>query len=148
MYDPTGSSMTAATRKPAATPSKPVASKAANVDYSNEHRRTARESKSKAPVLGLNDPGYGDAPDAQKATDTALDVTKLSLAERSKLSRDLARNAGSKTDSRSVNERFRSSLGMKKGGAVKKMASGGMASSVSKRADGIAQKGKTRGKMC
>jgi hypothetical protein len=40
------------------------------------------------------------------------------------------------------------SAGMKKGGAVKKMASGGMASSASKRADGIAQKGKTRGKMC
>jgi hypothetical protein len=34
---------------------------------------------------------------------------------------------------------------MKKGGMVKKMASGGMASS---RADGIAQRGKTRGKMC
>ena len=37
------------------------------------------------------------------------------------------------------------SAGMKKGGAVKKMASGGSASS---RADGIAAKGKTRGKMC
>lgn len=37
---------------------------------------------------------------------------------------------------------------MKKGGAVKKMASGGMTrSSASKRADGIATKGKTRGKM-
>jgi hypothetical protein len=40
------------------------------------------------------------------------------------------------------------SAGMKKGGAVKKMASGGMASSASKRADGIAQKGKTKGRMC
>jgi hypothetical protein len=36
----------------------------------------------------------------------------------------------------------------KKGGKVKKMASGGMTSSASKRADGIASKGKTRGKMC
>jgi len=34
---------------------------------------------------------------------------------------------------------------MKRGGSVKKMASGG---SVSSRADGIAQRGKTRGKMC
>ena len=34
---------------------------------------------------------------------------------------------------------------LKRGGAVKKMASGG---SVSSRADGIAQRGKTRGKMC
>jgi len=37
---------------------------------------------------------------------------------------------------------------MKRGGRVKKMASGGMtSSSASKRADGIATKGKTRGKM-
>ena len=35
-------------------------------------------------------------------------------------------------------------MGMKKGGGVKKMASGGSASS---RADGIAQKGKTKGKL-
>jgi hypothetical protein len=34
--------------------------------------------------------------------------------------------------------------GMKKGGGVKKMASGG---SASKRADGVAQRGKTKGKM-
>ena len=40
--------------------------------------------------------------------------------------------------------------GMKKGGKVKKMASGGMtskSSSASKRADGIAQRGKTKCKM-
>jgi hypothetical protein len=40
------------------------------------------------------------------------------------------------------------SAGMKRGGAVKKMASGGMTSSASKRADGIATKGKTRGRIC
>jgi hypothetical protein len=43
------------------------------------------------------------------------------------------------------------SLGMKRGGAVKKMAKGGMTSSpmsnASRRADGIASKGKTRGKI-
>jgi len=38
-----------------------------------------------------------------------------------------------------------SNMAMKKGGKVKKMSSGGSASS---RADGIATKGKTRGKMC
>jgi len=38
--------------------------------------------------------------------------------------------------------------GLKRGGKVKKMASGGMTSSASKRADGIATKGKTRGRMC
>lgn len=45
-------------------------------------------------------------------------------------------------------EMRRESRGMKKGGAVKKMASGGSVSSASRRADGIAQRGKTRGKMC
>lgn len=41
--------------------------------------------------------------------------------------------------------------GMKRGGQVKKMSSGGMtskASGASKRADGIAQRGKTKGRMC
>jgi hypothetical protein len=37
---------------------------------------------------------------------------------------------------------------MKRGGTVKKYASGGMVSSASKRADGIASKGKTRCKIC
>lgn len=37
--------------------------------------------------------------------------------------------------------------GMKHGGAVKKMAKGGSVGSASKRADGCAQRGKTRGKM-
>jgi hypothetical protein len=38
-------------------------------------------------------------------------------------------------------------LGMKRGGAVKGYASGGSVGSASRRADGIATKGKTRGKM-
>lgn len=37
--------------------------------------------------------------------------------------------------------------GMKKGGAVKKYASGGSVSSASKRADGIAKRGKTKGRI-
>jgi hypothetical protein len=37
--------------------------------------------------------------------------------------------------------------GMKKGGKVKKMAKGGSVGSASKRADGIASRGKTRGRM-
>ena len=39
-------------------------------------------------------------------------------------------------------------LGMKKGGAVKKMSSGGKASTASSRGDGIAQRGKTKGRIC
>jgi hypothetical protein len=38
-------------------------------------------------------------------------------------------------------------LGMKKGGSVKKMASGGKVSSASKRGDGCAVRGKTKGRM-
>ena len=37
--------------------------------------------------------------------------------------------------------------GMKKGGKVKKMKKGGTVSSASKRADGIAVKGKTKGRF-
>jgi uncharacterized protein YjcR len=37
--------------------------------------------------------------------------------------------------------------GMKKGGKVKKMAKGGSVGSASKRADGVATRGKTRGRM-
>jgi outer membrane biosynthesis protein TonB len=85
---------------------------------------------------------------APAAKTAPVDETKLSLSDRMKLSRDRAK-AGSTTDTRSVSQRLRAAFGMKKGGATKKMASGGMtSSSASKRADGIAVKGKTRGKMC
>jgi len=77
----------------------------------------------------------------ETATPAPVDETKLSLSERLKLSRERARSGSGQTDTRSVNERF---AGLKKGGAVKKMASGGM---TSKRGDGIASKGKTRCKM-
>lgn len=78
---------------------------------------------------------------AAKPTPVELDETKLSLSDRIKMSRERARSGSGKTDTRSVNERLSS---MKKGGAVKKMASGGM---TSQRGDGIASKGKTRCKM-
>lgn len=42
----------------------------------------------------------------------------------------------------------RENEGMRRGGAVKKYASGGSVSSASKRADGIAQRGKTKGRIC
>ena len=65
-----------------------------------------------------------------------VDKTKMSLAERAKLSRESARSGSGATDTRSVSQRLRSAFGMKNGG------------SASSRADGIATKGKTRGKMC
>ena len=86
------------------------------------------------------------AESAPAAKAAPVDVTKLSVAERRKLSRENPSVSGP-TDTRSVSQRLRSAFGMRSGGATK-MASGGMASSASKRADGIAVKGKTRGKMC
>jgi hypothetical protein len=47
----------------------------------------------------------------------------------------------------SIGQAVGKKLGMKKGGAVKKMASGGSVSSASKRGDGCAIKGKTKGRM-
>jgi len=66
------------------------------------------------------------------------DMTKMSVSDRMKASREKSRSGSGATDTRSVNERFRSALGFAKGGSV----------SASSRADGIAQRGKTRGKMC
>jgi len=49
---------------------------------------------------------------------------------------------------RGISNEPRANTYYKKGGAVKGYASGGSVSSASKRADGIAIKGKTRGRMC
>jgi hypothetical protein len=49
---------------------------------------------------------------------------------------------------RAAGEKDLAARGMKNGGKATKMASGGMTSSASKRADGIATKGKTRGRIC
>jgi len=78
----------------------------------------------------------GEAAQAKFRESSKPDVTKMSLAERMKASRENARSGSRTTDTRSVNERLRSAFGMAKGG------------SASSRADGIATKGKTRGKMC
>ena len=75
-------------------------------------------------------------------------ASAMSVNERIKKSLANAREGSGPTDSRSVNQRIKEALGMKKGGAVKKMASGGSVSSASRRADGIATKGKTRGRIC
>jgi hypothetical protein len=106
-------------------------------------RSTVLLGPSSAPAS--NPPSITESAPAAKAA--PVDKTKLSLSERAKLSRESARSGSGATDTRSVSQRLRSAFGMKSGGATK-MASGGMTSSASKRADGIAVKGKTRGKMC
>jgi hypothetical protein len=77
--------------------------------------------------------------------------TRAELLARDRASRAAAREAERQEFNRRGVDRFVESTfegGMKRGGKVKKMASGGVTrSSASKRADGIATKGKTRGKM-
>ena len=63
------------------------------------------------------------------------DKTKMSVADRAKASRESARAGSGTTDRRSVSQRLRAAFGMKNGG------------SASKRADGIASRGKTNCKM-
>ena len=48
---------------------------------------------------------------------------------------------------KSYGRSYREGMGMKKGGKVKKYKKGGTVSSASKRADGIAVKGKTKGRF-
>ena len=72
------------------------------------------------------------------------DMAKGKMAAFEKSGKDVEKKGmkeGSKADMAMDKKQM---AGMKKGGMAKKMASGG---SASKRADGVAQKGKTKGKM-
>jgi hypothetical protein len=81
------------------------------------------------------------------STESKRSDSNLPVNERIKKSLETARQGSGSTDTRPVNQRIKEALGFKKGGAVK-MSSGGSFSSASRRADGIAQRGKTKGKMC
>jgi len=94
---------------------------------------TRMKNRAKSAEMPSGAPGRG------KSAEMPADVTKMSLADRAKRSREMARSGSGTTDKRSVGERLKSAFGMKSGGSV---------SSASKRADGIATKGKTRGRMC
>jgi hypothetical protein len=103
---------------------------------------------------------------AIKAPEMPTDATTKSVTDRAKATRESARSGSGSTDSRSVNERIRDSgigssisnyfsnfaspreRARREKEKSTKMASGGMTSSASNRGDGIAQRGKTRGKMC
>ena len=121
---------------------------APKVSVDNEIARMRNRAKSAEMPSG--GPGRG------KSAEMPADVTKMSLAERAKQNRDMARSGSSTTDRRSVGERLRSAFAGKDrggnsvdfGGSGLGMKSGGSVSSASRRADGIATKGKTRGKMC
>jgi hypothetical protein len=87
-----------------------------------------------------------DKVELSKDAKARLDEEEVDNYRRETEAEDKARKAYSGKDEESYK-----GDGMKRGGRVKKMASGGMtsgASSASKRADGIAVKGKTRCKIC
>lgn len=124
-----------------------------NIKYGMREEKTAKpkaaskakpkDSKSDAPMRGKRSDagtsppiGYGRR-DFEESQMAPADKTKMSVSERAKATRESARSGSGSTDKRSVNERIRSAMGMKNGGMT-----------ASKRADGIAVKGKTRGKIC
>jgi hypothetical protein len=95
-----------------------------------DEKRTPRFTPNEPPVATHK--GKRDEENQSKAP---VDMTKLSLAERQKLKNERLKS----TDVTKLSLSERSKLGMKSGGSV---------SSASRRADGIATKGKTRGKIC
>jgi len=111
---------------------------------------TRMKNRAKSAEMPSGSPGRG------KSAEMPADVSKMSLADRAKRSREMARSGSGSTDTRSVGERLRSAFAGKNrggnsvdfGGTGLGMKSGGSVGSASRRADGIATKGKTRGKMC
>ena len=95
-------------------------------------------------LKGTNKTVYG--------TDTTSVFQKKAAQERAEAEEKAKKKAREQANIRSgESERMmRESLGsgFRRGGAVKKYASGGSVSSASKRADGIAQRGKTKGRVC
>ena len=121
-YMPESSSQTiAATSKPKSKPKTTV-------------KATAEKSESSGVTRMSKE--AGEAAQAKFRESSKPDVTKMSVSERMKASRENARSGVGTTDTRSVSQRLRAAFGMKSGGTA------------SSRADGIASRGKTRGKMC
>lgn len=114
---------------PTAMPSAPKAAPKMARDTGSDMARMMNRGKSAEMPAGS--PGRG------KSAEMPADVTKMSVADRAKRSREMARSGSGSTDKRSVTDRIKASFGMKSGGMT-----------ASNRGDGIAQRGKTRGKMC
>lgn len=115
------------------------------MNYSDEARDIAESVGTGARNMDIPKakPMRKSAPKAAPKSETRakaepVDETKMSLAERAKASRERARAGSGATDRRSVGERLKSAFGMKSGGSV---------GSASRRGDGIATKGKTKGTM-
>ncbi len=117
--------------------SQAIANEAKGESMLKSMRDTAAKPKPKA--MAKTTPktsNYSNEGRSTSAPAAKPDVTKMSVSERAALDRASARAGSGPTDTRSVSQRLRAAFGMAKGGTA------------SSRADGIATKGKTRGKMC
>ena len=160
-YGEDGTSMTVSpSRKPAASSAKPAASKSKPA-YVQSYTEDMMDADNPRSVKTEKAPAATSMPAAKPASSSRVPTSEQAAANRS-AAMDKIKGVGS-----SIGDYFGSldstarymkkkpggldqgSGGeYKRGGKVKKMASGGMTSSASKRADGIATKGKTRGKIC
>jgi len=149
-----GSTSTASTRSGAASAASvadPRTAEAGNSRGSRAADPSKPASKPAAPTPAARLAATKDTADMKRsqgsAEDSYDDDTSLSFAERRKRAEMRAkRGSTTGTDTRSVTERFKDAF-KAKGGAIQSYAKGGSVS-ASSRGDGIAQRGKTRGKMC
>jgi len=135
----------------AAEPADPRTAEAGNSRGSRAADPSKPASKPAAPTPAARLAATKDTADMKRsqgsAEDSYDDDTSLSFEERRKRAEMRAkRGSTTGTDTRSINERFKDAF-KAKGGAIQSYAKGG-AVSASRRGDGIAQRGKTRGKMC
>jgi len=155
-YGEDGTSMTVSpSRKPAAssavkTTAKPAPKTPAYVQSYTEDMMEADNPRS---VKTEKTPAAASTAAAKPASSSRVPTSEQAAANRS-AAMDKIKGVGSSIgdyfgslDSTARYMKKKPAGEYKRGGSVKKMASGGMTSSASKRADGIATKGKTRGKM-
>jgi len=118
-----------------------------NPNYGNEGRNSSAPAPVAKPAAAPASTGSGRVPTSEQAAanrQAAMDKVKAAGSSVA----DYIKNFETPAERRS--REAKEASGMKKGGKVKKMASGGMTSKVSsasKRADGIASRGKTNCKM-
>jgi hypothetical protein len=92
--------------------------------------------------MGTYVPGF------EEGRDITIEEGMRGLREaENEMKRESTRGGESARRDTSLRGKIREMTGMKKGGKVKKMKKGGTVSSASKRADGIATKGKTKGRF-
>jgi hypothetical protein len=126
----------------------------------NDSGMDAEEAANKRTERMLTNPNareYGEAGTSMTVSPTKKPVAPRKPAVKSRPMSAAAESAFQEANispttraeyDRGISNEPRANTYYKKGGAVKGYASGGSVSSASKRADGIAIKGKTRGKMC